>query len=47
MIAPDGSEFIVHGEPEAFAAEDDPGIVLLPEYRHLLRTSRLAGAGAR
>jgi hypothetical protein len=47
MISPDGIEHIVHGEPEAFADEDDPGIVLLPEFRHLLRSPRLAGSGAR
>jgi hypothetical protein len=46
LIAPGGAERVVHADPDAFADTEDPGIVLLPEFRDLLETHRMASTHA-
>lgn len=40
MIAPDGYETVVHGDPEAFANDIDPAILLEPASRAVYEAHR-------
>jgi hypothetical protein len=46
LIAPGAAERVVHADVDAFADTENPGIVLLPEFRALLEADRLASTRA-